>query len=135
VNPAKRAALARFINRDTVRTLVADSVDDLTHHIYQLLAQNPLASPSHIGKMKAVVPGLIEDNLDSLVDLIVENHDQIYTDDEVVALAEFYTTEVGSRVLAKQAALLNLSSRAGAIWGEQVLQPAINHLLSKTLSS
>jgi uncharacterized protein len=59
-------------------------------------------------------------------ELILPLYDRTFTQAEIVAMNDFYSTDVGQAVLQKMPALMNESMQKGATWGLLFAQRAAN---------
>ena len=65
------------------------------------------------------------EDLDALVAPIYQRH---FTEEEIVAMTEFYASPIGQVVLSKLPVVLEESMAAGQVWGEQLFNDLIHDL-------
>ena len=65
---------------------------------------------------------------DAMVDLIVPMYQRHYSEEDVQAAIDFYTSPAGKRFIAKQGVVMQESMQAGQQWGEQIARRAIERL-------
>ena len=68
------------------------------------------------------------EDLNGIVAPIYQRH---FTEDEVVAMTDFYESPIGQVVLSKMPVVLEESMAAGQVWGEQLVNDLIEDLLEK----
>lgn len=90
------------------------------------------AAPS---QKKRIVNGValfkkkIEDRLPELMALRRTNLDEQYTEEEAVALAQFYQTPAGSSVMSKTPDITLKNMQIGKQWGDSLMEEVIEEIL------
>jgi hypothetical protein len=62
---------------------------------------------------------VLRERLPSLLDAMVDSRTETYTDEEVVAMMEFYRSPVGKGILAKHATAYDKGTAIGKAWSEE----------------
>ena len=65
---------------------------------------------------------MAEVNPDELVDLIIPVYRKHLTEEDIIALNEFYQSDVGKKLIARQPAIMQESMLAGQQWGQVLAQ-------------
>lgn len=71
---------------------------------------------------------------ETMIDMIVPIYQRHYSEEDVQAAIDFYTSPAGKRFIAKQGVVMQESMQAGQQWGEQVARRAIDKLRARQAS-
>ena len=69
---------------------------------------------------------------DSMIDLIVPIYQRHYSEEDLQAAIDFYTSPAGKRFIAKQGVVMQESMQAGQQWGEQIARRAFERLQQRS---
>jgi len=76
-------------------------------------------------KMKAEI------NADEIVNLCIPVYAKFYTEDEIVALLQFYKTPIGQKVIQVTPQLMQESMQVGRAWGQKLTEKIVHELTEK----
>lgn len=68
---------------------------------------------------------------EDLNDIVAPIYQRHFTEEEVMAMTDFYESPIGQVVLSKMPVVLEESMAAGQVWGEQIVNDLINDLMEK----
>jgi len=72
-----------------------------------------------------------EVNPNDLVDMIVPIYDDYYTHEDILALIEFYKSEIGQKMTQVQSGIMEDSMDVGRKWGENLTKKVVKRMERK----
>jgi uncharacterized protein len=125
VSPEKRAAIEKLMETTGALRLGQQISSAVVKQFTDTLrASHPNIPAKTLDMIPEVVNGVIAENLDTFKEVVIHIYDEHFSLEDLQGLNEFYSSDLGQRVVKALPAVLQESMAAGQQWG-RALGPQI----------
>jgi uncharacterized protein len=121
ISAEKRAELEKLMNLIGALKVTQVVSQELTGQLSkELKTSYPAVPQSRLDAMTEEFGAVISENLPSLIETSVHIYDKHFTIEEVRSLIDFYSSNIGKKVIQVMPTVAEESMRAGRDWGESL---------------
>lgn len=129
----KRADIERLLAMTQAQAIAQQMSQAMVAQMTGMVrASNPDVPSRVLDVLSEAIDAVIEENMASLMTQMTTVYDDNFTHDDILALLEFYSSDIGRKFVAAQPAIARQSMAIGQTWG-QSLGPQIQQRIQQRL--
>ena len=133
LTPEKKADIQKLMEVTGAQALGQQMSDQIMLQIANSIrARNPRVPQRTLDIVREEVSAIIKDNLPAFTEMVMPAYHKHFTHDDIKALLQFYSTDLGQRLIRTTPGLMMDSMRAGGEWAKS-LQPELERRLKRRL--
>ena len=109
-----------------IKTGVTDMMKQVMNQMIDLQKQNNREVPDEFWDSF-----MAELDTDELLNMMIPIYSKHYTDEDILALIEFYNSPVGQKTIQVQPAIMQESMTAGQVWGMKLAEKVVAEMQKK----
>ena len=130
----KKADIQKMMDMTGAMAIAQQMVDQMMLLINRdIRARRPDVPQKVIDALREEVNGVVRDNLSSLVGLMFPLYHKYFTHEDIKGMIQFYSTELGQKLIRTLPSLTQESMRAGAQWGQSLERELDRRLKNRLL--
>ena len=133
LTPEKKADIRKILDMTGALAITQQMIDQIMFQTTRnIRARRPDVPQKVIDALREEVSGVVKDNLASIFELMLSIYHQHFTHEEIKGMIQFYSTDLGRKLIQAMPSIMQESMRAGAQWSKS-LEPELERRLKNRL--